>query len=97
MTTNVRTYLQRDGGGEVVVLFTGSLQQGEPDDNLSPVLWATLVVPVAGVGDLIVLAGGEVEGKILLLEPPAVGRLPTVWLQKCFLKKVQSLTIRSSP
>ena len=83
--TELVVHLQRDRGGKVVVLLTGSLQQGEPDDDLSSVLRPAQLTPVARVGDLVTLAGGQVESEVLLLEPSAVGWLQTGRLQKGFL------------
>ena len=89
--------LHRDGGGEVVLLLAGRLQQGEPDDDLSPVLGSARLCPVAGVGDVAALAGRQVEGEVLLLEPPAVSRLETVGLQESFLRSPVLLVGQHSP
>ena len=77
--------LEGDGGWEVVLLLTWRLQQGEPDDDLSPVLRPAQLAPVAGVGDLCTLAGCEVEGEGLVVEPASASGLETARLEEDLL------------
>ena len=63
-------------GGKVVLLLTAGLEEGESHENLCPVVWPPLVIPVTGVRNVTALARGEMKLKILFLEPSI-----SIWLE----------------
>ena len=81
--------LEGDGGGEVVILLTGSLQQREPYDDPDPVLRPPELALETGVFDHGALAGCEVEGEALVLEPASTAGLKTAGLEKDLLQSVE--------
>ena len=85
--------LEGDGGGEVVILLAGSLQQWEPHDDPNPVLCPTELALEAGVVDHGALARCEVEGEALILEPSSTAGLETAGLEKDLLQSEVILVI----